>query len=128
MPATTSTIVTFDGQEEKNLAKFEIEHETQMHSIHSLGGAERIESLPGETHVTMHIWVNGVSTLLDTLHTAQGMQLGFQTVITVSYSDGGRSVASYDDCAIIAKTVKGEANKPTWTYYKITCTRERISG
>jgi len=128
MPATTDTTVTFDGKEENNLAKFEIEHESVMHNIQTIGIKERMESLPGKTIVTIHVWVNGISNVLDRLHLKQGPQPGFQTVLTVTYSDGSKGVTSYDDCAIIQKTIKGEAQMPTWSYYKITSTRERISS
>jgi len=37
MPATTDTVLTFDGQEEPNMAKFEIEYETIMHNIQTIG-------------------------------------------------------------------------------------------
>jgi hypothetical protein len=127
MPATTDTTVTFDGREENNLAKFEIEHESVMHDIQTIGIKERMESLPGKTIVTIHVWVNGISNVLDQLHLKQGPQPGFQTVLTVNYSDGSKGITSYDDCSIIQKTIKGEAQMPTWSYYKITSTRERIS-
>ncbi len=128
MPATTDTTVTFDGKEEPNMAKFEIEHESTMHNIQTIGVRERMESLPGKTIVTIHIWVNGISNVLDDLHLKQGPQPGFQTVLTVTYSDGKKGVSSYDDCAILLKTIKGEAQAPTWSYYKITSTRERITN
>ena len=128
MAATTDTVITFDGQEELNLAKFEIEHESVMHDIHTLGTGERRESLPGKSKVTIHIWVNGVSNLLDTLHQAQGPQPGFSTVVNVMYADGKKGVAAYDDCSIVLKTIKGEAQMPTWSYYKITSTRERLTS
>jgi hypothetical protein len=127
MPATTDTVLTFDGQEEPNMLKFEVEQNTDMHSIQTIGIAERVESLPGKTRVNIHIWVNGFSQLLDGLHMAQGPQPGFQVVITVSYSDGTKGISSYDDCDIIQKTVKGEAQMPTITYYKIQSTRERLT-
>ena len=98
---------SFDGKEENNLAKFEIEHESVMHNIQTIGIKERMESLPGKTIVTIHVWVNGISNVLDKLHLTQGPQPGFQ---------------------IIQKTIKGEAQMPTWSYYKITSTRERISS
>jgi len=128
MPASTDTVLTFDGQEEPNLAKFEVEHETIMHNIQTIGISERTESLPGKKRATIHIWVNGFSPLLDGLHNAQGPQPGFQTVITVTYSDGTKGINSYDDCSIILKTIKGEAQMPTWSYYKITSTRERLTA
>ena len=127
MPATTDTVLTFDGQEEPNMAKFEIEYETIMHNIQTIGLQERTESLPGKKRVTLHVWVNGFSPLLDGLHDTQGPQPGFQVVTTVTYSDGTKGISSFDDCAIILKTVKGEAQMPTWSYYKITSTRERLT-
>ena len=127
MPATTDTVLTFDGKEEPNLLKFEIEQNTEMHSIQTIGIQERVESLPGKTRVFIHIWVNGFSQLLDNLHASQGPQPGFQVVITVTYSDGTKGINSYDDCDIIQKTVKGEAQMPTITYYKIQSTRERVT-
>ena len=127
MPATTDTVITFDGQEETNLAKFEIEYDTIMHNIQTLGISERTESLPGKKRVTIHVWVNGFSALLDGLHEAQGPQPGFQVVITVTYSDGTKGISSFDDVAIVQKTVKGEAQLPTWTYYKMTSTRQRLT-
>jgi len=127
MPATTDTVVTFDGQEEPNMAKFEVEYETIMHNIQTIGLQERTESLPGKKRVTMHVWVNGFSALLDGLHDTQGPQPGFQVVITVTYSDGTKGISSFDDCSIVLKTVKGEAQMPTWTYYKVTSTRQRLT-
>ena len=127
MPATTDTALTFDGQEEPNMLKFEVEQNTDMHSIQTIGIQERVESLPGKSRTLIHVWVNGFSQLLDGLHTTQGPQPGFQVVITVAYSDGTKSLSSYDDCDIIQKTVKGEAQMPTITYYKIQSTRERLT-
>jgi len=109
------------------MAKFEIEYETIMHNIQTIGLQERTESLPGKKRVTLHVWVNGFSPLLDGLHNTQGPQPGFQVVTTVTYSDGTKGISSFDDCAIILKTVKGEAQMPTWSYYKITSTRERLT-
>lgn len=127
MPATTDTTITFDGAEEPSLLKFEVEQNTEMHSIQTIGLQERVESLPGKTRTLIHCWVNGFSQLLDGLHTTQGPQPGFQVVVTVQYSDGTQSINSYDDCDIIQKTIKGEAQMPTVTYYKIQSTRERLT-
>ena len=128
MPATTDTVITFDGQEEGNMAKFEIEYDTIMHNIQTIGLEERTESLPGKKRVTIHVWVNGFSALLDGLHDVQGPQPGFQVVITVTYSDGTKGISSFDDVCIVQKTVKGEAQMPTWTYYKMTSTRQRLTS
>jgi hypothetical protein len=127
MPASTDTVLTFDGQEEPNLLKFEVEQNTDMHSIQTIGLQERVESLPGKTRTVIHAWVNGFSQLLDGLHTAQGPQPGFQVVISVTYADGTKGLNSYDDCDVIQKTIKGEAQMPTITYYKIQSTRERVT-
>ncbi len=127
MVATTDTTLTFDGNEEPNLLKFEVEHNTEMHSIQTIGLGERVESLPGKSRTLMHLWVNGFSQILDALHSTQGPQPGFQVVITVTFSDGTKTINSYDDCDIIQKTIKGEAQMPTITYYKIQSTRERLT-
>jgi len=128
MPASTETIITFDGQEEPNLAKFEIEHESVMHDVNNIGTVERMETLPGKMKVTIHVWVNGISHVLDQLHMLQTAKPGFQTVISVTYADDSKSTLAYDDCAMVLKTIKGEAKMPTWSYYRITSTRERVSS
>ena len=127
MAATTDTSLTFDGKEEPNMLKFEVEQNTEMHSIQTIGMDERVESLPGKKRTMIHIWVNGFSTILDGLHSAQGPQPGFQVVLSVTFSDGTKNINSYDDCDIVQKTIKGEAQMPTISYYKIQSTRERSS-
>ena len=127
MPATTDTTLQFDGQDEPNLLKFEIEYESEGHSIQTLGLQERQECLPGKQRIKIHLWVNGLSPLLDRLQQAQAGPAGFQVVVTVTYADDTKTILSYDDCWISQKTIKGEAQMPTMCYYLVTSTRERVT-